>query len=77
MSMAIPAIHRLTEMLDLVQAILAYELLAGLVATAQRGQQCGQAIEAVRQYFACIIKPLDCDRSPGPDVEVILEKNIE
>ena len=74
MSMAIPAIHRLYEMVDLVNAMLSYELFAGLVATAQRDQTCGQAVEAVRHFFVNIIKPLECDRSPGPDVELILEK---
>jgi len=74
MSMAIPAIQRLYEMVDLTNAMLAYELLAGLVATRQRDQPCGQAIEAVREHFANIIRPLDCDRSPGPDVELILEE---
>jgi len=74
MSMAIPAIHRLYEMVDLVNAMLAYELFTGLVATAQRGQTCGLVVEAVRQFFANIIRPLDCDRSPGPDVELILDK---
>ena len=31
------------DMIKLVEAMLAYELLAGLVATTQRGQTCSQA----------------------------------
>lgn len=74
MSMAIPAIARLHDMIDLVDAILAYELLAGLVATEQRNQRCGQSIELVREFFSEIIHPLKQDRSPGPDVEIILQQ---
>ena len=74
MSMAIPAIHRLYEMINLTKALLAYELLAGLVATSQRDQLCGKGCEAFRKWLKHLIRPLDCDRSPGPEVELLIEK---
>ena len=73
MSMAIPATARLTDMIKLVEAMLAYELLAGLVATAQRGETCSLAVEKIRHYFSERITPPGRDRAPGPDVELILE----
>ena len=74
MSMAVPAIARLFEMIALIEAMLAYELLAGLVATEQRGKICGKAIEAIRLYFSKHIASLSRDRSPGPDVEAIMNQ---
>ena len=29
-------------------------------------------LEAVADYFADLVPPLTCNRSPGPDVEIIL-----
>ena len=72
MSMAIPAIHRLYEMADLTRGLLAYELLAGLVALGQREEKAGDGVVAVADYFSDYIAALDQDRSPGPDVEAIL-----
>lgn len=74
MSMAIPAIARLYQMIELVEAMLAYELLAALVATRLRDQVCGQAVESLRLYFDELIQPLSRDRPPGPDVELILQQ---
>jgi len=73
MSMAIPALQRLFEMAQLTRIMLAYELLAGLCALRLRAQQPGDGVAAVRDYFEPMIKPLVRDRSPGPDVEILLE----
>ena len=72
MSMAIPTIGRLYEMADLTEMILAYELLGGLTATAQRGVKTGDGVERIRAHFAPIVAPLLRDRSPSADVEAIL-----
>jgi histidine ammonia-lyase len=73
MSMAIPTIARLVEMAKLVEMIFAYELLGGLTALDQRGEKAGDGVVQVQDYFKNIIAPLHRDRSPGPDVEAILE----
>ena len=73
MSLALPAIARLYEMADLVTSMLAYELLAGLVALDQRHARAGDGVEAVRAYVRQSIAPLHRDRSPGPDVEQLRE----
>lgn len=73
MSLAIPAIQRLYDMAQLVRVMLAYELLAGLGALRQREQRPGDGVAAVAGYFEPIVAPLTRDRSPGPDVETLLE----
>ncbi|MEM7562902.1 MAG: aromatic amino acid ammonia-lyase [Pseudomonadota bacterium] len=73
MSMAIPAIHRLYEMRSLTEMLLAYELLAGLVALRQRDSVPGDDVSGVCDYFDRLVPPLLKDRSPGPDVETILK----
>jgi histidine ammonia-lyase len=73
MSMSFPAIARLYEMADLVTAMLAYELLAGLAAIDQRGERPGDGVSMVRTHFRQIITPLERDRPPGPDVERLLQ----
>ena len=73
MSMAFPAISRLYDMCDLVMAMLAYELNAGLVAVGQRNDRAGDAVYAVQMYFHKTLASLEKDRSPGPDVERILK----
>ena len=73
MSQAIPAVARLYEMVELSEMILAYELLAGLTAIQQRGESCSSAVTRITNFFADKIPPLNRDRSPGPDVETILE----
>ena len=75
--MAFPVIARLYEMAELTKMILAYELLGGLTALAQRGEILGEipgdGVAAMQQCFASEIAPLTQDRSPGPDVERILK----
>ena len=73
MSMAIPAIVRLYEMADLLQSMLAYELLAGITALRMRDQSAGAGVKKLVGSFASIVPPSTRDRSPGPDVEAILE----
>ena len=73
MSMAIPALTRLEEMEQLSRAILAYELLAGITAVRMRAQIPGDAVVEVIDYFDPLIAALECDRSPAPDVETILD----
>ncbi|MEM7801168.1 MAG: aromatic amino acid lyase, partial [Chloroflexota bacterium] len=73
MSMAFPTIARLFDMIEIVKMILAYELLGGLTALNLRPERAGDGVEAIRSRFGTTIAPLDRDRSPGPDVEKILE----
>lgn len=77
MSMAFPTIARLYKMAELIKMILAYELLGGLTALGQRhelnGQRPGDGVRTVQNYFQAEIAPLTQDRSPGPDVERILQ----
>ncbi len=73
MSMAIPALQRFDDMLGFVEALLAYELLAGLVALRQRGQKPGDGVAAVADYFAELVPEWQRDRPPAGDVETILE----
>ncbi len=72
MSQALPAVLRLFDMLELVRALLAYELRAAFAALDLRGQSAGDDIIAVRRYFADSIPPLQRDRAPGPEVELLL-----
>jgi histidine ammonia-lyase len=73
MSMAIPALLRLDEMLQLSRAMLAYELLAGIIAVRMRAQVPGDGVAAVLEYFKPLLAPLDRDRPLAADVELILE----
>jgi histidine ammonia-lyase len=72
MSLAIPAIARLIEMVELAKAVLAYELLAGITAVDRRKEQPGATVRAVGGYIRQVVPPYERDRSPGPDVEQIL-----
>ncbi len=72
MSHAMPAALRLFDMLDLLRALLAYELRAALAALDLRTQQAGDDVIAVQRYFAKLIPPLERDRAPGPEVEILL-----
>lgn len=72
MTMALPALERLSEMVALVKTMLAYELLAGLVAIAQRNKTPGRGVTLVRDYAWQRLEPYSQDRAPGPDVELIL-----
>ncbi len=73
MSMAIPAISRLYEMAQLTRGLLAYELMAGITALRMRQQIPGDGVAALLDYFDDLIPPLQRDRSPGPDIETIIE----
>ena len=73
MSMAIPALTRLEEMVQFCHAMLAYELLAGITAVRRCAQIPGDSLVAVIDYFAPLIAALERDRSLAPDVETILE----
>jgi histidine ammonia-lyase len=73
MSLAIPALTRLDDMLQLCRALLAYELLGGIVAVRMRARQPGDGVAALIDYFAPLIAPLTRDRPPAADVETILE----
>ena len=77
MSMTIPALQRLHEMRDLARAMLAYELLAGVVALRMRGQRPGDDVQRVLDYFEPKLEPLTRDRSPAADVEMILDSFAE
>ena len=71
MSMALPVIQRLLEIVQHGIALLSYEALAGCVALDQRRASYGEGVmnfhDLVRQHIA----PLDQDRSPGQDFEVM------
>jgi len=73
MSMAIPALTRLEEMMRLCRAMLAYELLAGLIAVRMRAESPGDGVLAVMDYFAPLVAPLERDRPLAVDVETILD----
>ena len=82
MSMAIPTISRLFDMAELVQMILAYELLGGLTALEQRSAlsstssdklKAGDGAMAFLAYFRAHITPFVYDRPTGPDVEQLLQ----
>ena len=73
MSMAIPALIRLEEMQQLSRAMLAYELLAGIIALRMRARTPGDGVTAVLEYFEPLIAPLDRDRPLAADVELILD----
>ena len=72
MTMGIPAVSRLFEMAETVEAMLAYEFLAGLVALTSRNGKPGSGVGRVRNYFSDRVPKLERDRPPGPDVEIIL-----
>ncbi|MFT5115947.1 MAG: histidine ammonia-lyase [Parasphingorhabdus sp.] len=73
MAMSIPAAQRLQDMAELVEQIFAYELLAGLTALRQRDQLPGACIQEFVLPLYDSIAVLEKDRSPGPDVEVIIQ----
>ena len=72
MSMAIPALDRFEEMCALTRALLAYELLAAIVALRQRGERPGDGVAALLSHFDSLIAPVEGDRSFALDVETIL-----
>ena len=60
-------------MAELGRMMLAYELLAGIIAVRMREQTPGDGVAAVLDYFAELIAPLEQDRALAADVETILE----
>ncbi len=72
MALAIPALARLLEMVELGRALLACELLAALAALRQRDARPGAGVAALIDKLGDTIAPYVCDRSPGPDVEALL-----
>ena len=72
MSNVFPAALRLFDMCELAVGVLAYELLAALVALDARGEKAGDGVESVRKVVRAHVPPLTRDRSPGPDVETII-----
>lgn len=73
MTMALPALSRLLEMMEMVKAMLAYELLTGLTAIDRRGKTPGKGIALVRDYVFENVKPFVQDRAIGTDIETILK----
>ncbi|MEM8863666.1 MAG: aromatic amino acid lyase, partial [Chloroflexota bacterium] len=85
MSMAFPTISRLYDMAELIEMMLAYELMGGLTALNQRAilvglqhaatdvEKPGDGVRAIQALFADVVSSLDRDRPPGPDVEKILD----
>jgi histidine ammonia-lyase len=71
MSMAVPVIQRLLEIVRLGVAVLTYEALAGCVALDQRQAVFGVGVTELYDFVRAHIPPLDKDRSPGKDFEII------
>jgi histidine ammonia-lyase len=71
MSMAVPVIQRLLEIVRLGVAVLTYEALAGCVALDQRQAVFGAGVTELYDFVRAHIPPLDKDRSPGEDFEII------
>ena len=59
-------------MCELGVGVLAYELLAAVVALDARGAKPGDGVELVRGIVRRHVPPLEKDRSPGPDAETIV-----
>ena len=72
MSLAVPAAERLFEMAALVEALLAYEMLGGSTAVQQNKVKVSQRLEPFIHFCTKTLEPYTKDRSPGPDVELIL-----
>lgn len=73
MSMAFPTIARLYDMVELVEMILAYELLGGLTALNMRGESAGDGVRSIQETFGEMLDLENRDRPPGPVVERVLE----
>ena len=73
MSMALPVIQRLLEIVWYGTAILSYEAMAGCIALDQRQAHYGQGVTRFYDLVRGHIAPLDQDRSPGRDFEVMHE----
>ncbi|MDH3716462.1 MAG: aromatic amino acid lyase, partial [Gammaproteobacteria bacterium] len=73
MSMAIPAIARLYEMLQSIRQILAAELLAILVALDQRAPPTASHTAAVHTCARRYVQKMTGDRATGADTEALLK----
>ncbi len=73
MSMAIPAVQRLLDAVETARIILASELLAACVALDHRTESAGEGAGRLHEWVRSRISKLDTDRSPGPDLETLLE----
>jgi len=73
MSMAIPAVHRLLDALDTARMIFASELMAACVALDFREEKPGTGVARMHSFVRESVAPLTVDRSPGPDLEALLE----
>ena len=73
MSLAIPAIHRLYEMMKLSTETLAFEFLAVLVALDHRKPPAASPASAMHAAGRRYVPEMNADRAPGPDVEKLLE----
>lgn len=60
-------------MVKIVHTILAYEFLAACAALDQRPESPGTAVRQIHEHIRNKIPRLETDRSPGPDVERLLE----
>lgn len=72
MSMAIPALTRIDDMLQLCRALLAYELLAAVTAVRMLVERPGDGVAAVIDYLDPLVSTLRRYRPLAPDVETIL-----
>lgn len=73
MSMALSVIQRLLEIVRYGTAVLSYEAMAGCIALDQRQAHYGQGVTGFHDLVREHIAPLDQDRSPGRDFEVMHE----
>ena len=73
MSMALPVIQRLLEIVQHGIAVLSYEALAGCIALDQRDAAYGEGVIRFHRLVRQHIAPLDHDRPPGQDFEVMQE----
>ena len=71
MSMALPVIQRLLEIVQHGIVVLSYEALAGCIALDQRNATYGEGVIRFHRLVRQHIAPLDQDRSPGQDFEVM------
>ncbi len=73
MSMAIPAIHRLYQMVYLTQQTLAYEFLAVLVALDHRPPSDATPASELYASGRRTVDRMSGDRAPGPDAEALFD----
>ena len=72
MTMAVPAVSRLFEMAEVVDAMLAFELLAAVTALNARQGVPGRGVLKVCEYTQDIVANPPRDSAPGPVIEELL-----